>query len=71
MARTRETIDACAEAGFPSVIGFVGYKWPKSGQSRTAAKFHSKKGIESCVTGLKEIAGHAESEEGQHLHRAP
>lgn len=27
IARTTETIDACAEAGFPAVIAFTGYKW--------------------------------------------
>ena len=25
--RTKKTIDACADAGFPSVIAFTGYKW--------------------------------------------
>ncbi len=59
LTRTREKIDACANAGVPSVIGFVGYKWrnpedPKSGE------ISLDEGIENCVSGIKEIAGHAE-----------
>jgi sugar phosphate isomerase/epimerase len=59
MARTRETIDACAEANVPSVIGFVGYKW-RIPEDPTSGEIPLEEGIESCVAGLKEIAGHAE-----------
>ena len=58
--RTGKTIDACAAAGVPSVIAFFGYKWknpddPKSGAiTRDEAFAH-------CVTGLKELARHAET----------
>lgn len=57
--RTNKTIDACAEAGVPSVISFFGYKWrnpddPKSGAIPT------DEAIASCVKGLKQVAGHAE-----------
>lgn len=57
--RTKKTIDACADAGFPNVIAFVGYKWrtpddPKSGVIPTDEAF------DHCVKGLKEVAGHAE-----------
>jgi len=59
IARTRKAIDACADATFPSVIGFSGYKWrdaedPKSGE------ISRDEGADNCVKGLKEIAGHAE-----------
>src|SRR5713226_9449084 len=27
ITRARQSIDACADAGFPSVIAFTGYKW--------------------------------------------
>src|SRR5262249_1078502 len=57
--RTRKTIDACAEAGFPNVIGFTGYKWrdaddPKSGE------VSRQDGADNCIRGLRAIAGHAE-----------
>ena len=37
ITRAKQSIDACSEAGFPSVIAFTGYKWreaedPKSGE---------------------------------------
>jgi len=59
IARTTETIDACAEAGVPSVIAFTGYKWhdaenPKSGEISLGD------GADNCVKGLKQIASHAE-----------
>jgi hydroxypyruvate isomerase len=57
--RTREMIDQCALAKFPSVIGFTGYQWreaedPKSGE------IPREEGIANCVKGLKMIAGYAE-----------
>lgn len=59
LTRTKKMIDACADAGFPSVIGFSGYKWhdaedPKSGE------ISRDEGAKNCVKGLKEVAGHAE-----------
>ncbi len=59
VTKTKSVIDACAEAKFPSVIGFVGMKWnkpedPKSGEiSRDDA-------FKNCVEGIKLVAGHAE-----------
>lgn len=50
IAATRETIDACSEYGFPSVIAFTGYR----------EDIPNDAGIENCVTGLKRIIGHAE-----------
>lgn len=59
IARTRKAIDACAEAGFPNVIAFSGYKWrdadnPKSGE------ISREEGADNCVQGLRAIVGHAE-----------
>jgi hydroxypyruvate isomerase len=56
---TKKMIDACADAGVPSVIGFSGYKWrdaedPKSGE------IPRDEGADNCVKGLKEVAGYAE-----------
>ena len=59
VAKTTATIDACAAAKFPSVIGFVGMRWvkpsdPKSGEiSRDDA-------FKNCVAGLKLAAAAAE-----------
>lgn len=57
--RTGKTIDQCADAKYPAVIAFVGYKWvnpddPKSGTITTDDAFNN------CVTGLKKLALHAE-----------
>jgi hydroxypyruvate isomerase len=59
IARTTEAIEACAAAGFPAVIAFTGYKWrdaddPKSGE------IPAGEGADTCVAGLKKIAGLAE-----------
>jgi sugar phosphate isomerase/epimerase len=59
LAATTKMIDACADAGFPAVIAFTGYKWrdaddPKSGEISLA------EGADNCVAGLKKIAAHAE-----------
>jgi hydroxypyruvate isomerase len=57
--RTGKMIDQCADAKFPAVIAFVGYKWtdpddPKSGAITTDDAFAN------CVKGLKKLALHAE-----------
>jgi hydroxypyruvate isomerase len=59
IASTTKMIDACAEAGFPAVIAFTGFKFrdadnPKSGEISLA------EGADNCVAGFKEIVGHAE-----------
>jgi sugar phosphate isomerase/epimerase len=56
---TKKVIDACAEAGCPSVIAFTGYKWrdaedPKSGE------IPRDEGFDNCVAGFKKIVGYAE-----------
>src|SRR5678815_4092194 len=47
----RQRIDACADAGFPSVITFTGMREPK---------IPDDVGMKNCVEGLKKIVGHAE-----------
>jgi hydroxypyruvate isomerase len=59
IATTRKTIDACAEAGYPNVIAFTGYKWrdaadPKSGE------ISRQEGAANCIKGLRAVATHAE-----------
>jgi sugar phosphate isomerase/epimerase len=59
LASMRKMIDACADAGVPSVIGFSGYKWrdaedPKSGE------IGREEGADNCVKGLKQLVGQAE-----------
>jgi sugar phosphate isomerase/epimerase len=60
MARTKETIDACAQAGVPSVIGFVGYKW-KDAEDPTSGAISAEEGADNCVASLKELARYAEA----------
>ena len=62
IAVTKKTIDACAEAGFPSVIAFTGYKC-KDADDPKSGEITRDDGEENCVKGLKEIAGYAETEE--------
>lgn len=59
LARTRKVIDACAQAKFPSVIAFAGFKWrdPDNPQSGEISR---QEGADNCVKGFKEIVGHAE-----------
>src|SRR5262245_13880362 len=59
LASMRKMIDACADAGVPSVIAFSGYKWrdaedPKSGE------ISREEGADNCVKGLKQLVGQAE-----------
>ena len=59
IANTSKMIEDCAVAGYPSVIGFTGYKWrdaddPKSGE------ISLEEGADNCVAGLKKIATLAE-----------
>ena len=50
IAATRETIDACAEYNFPSVIAFTGFR----------EDIPDDVGARNCVSGLKKIIGYAE-----------
>ena len=57
--RTSKTIDLCAEAKFPSVIAFVGYKWANPEDPKSSA-ISPDEAFANCVNGLKRIAVHAE-----------
>jgi len=48
--KMRESIDACAEFGFPSVITFTGFR----------EDIPDDVGIENCVKGYKKVVGYAE-----------
>ena len=48
--KMRAAIDACAEAGYPSVITFTGFR----------EDIPDDAGIKNCVAGYKKIVGHAE-----------
>lgn len=50
IAKTRETIDACAEYNFPNVIAFTGFR----------DGIPDDTGARNCVNGLKKIIGYAE-----------
>ena len=57
--RTKRTIDECADAKFPSVIAFVGYKW-KDAEDPKSGAITTDEAVANCVKGLKDVAGHAE-----------
>jgi len=59
IAKTKETIDACAEYNFPSVIAFTGYKWLDA-EDPNSGEIPLDEGTENCVKGLKEVCGYAE-----------
>lgn len=50
IATTTKAIDACAEAGYPNVIAFTGFR----------ENIPDDVGVKNCVTGFKKIVGHAE-----------
>ncbi len=59
IARTKTAIDACAEAGCPSVIAFSGYKW-RDAEDPTSGEIPRDEGFDNCVNGFKKIVGYAE-----------
>ena len=59
LERTGRMIDACADARFPSVITFVGYKWRNPDDPNSGA-IPQDEAARNCVNGLKELARHAE-----------
>jgi hydroxypyruvate isomerase len=60
--RTSRTIDRCADAGFPNVIAFVGYRWTDPDNPRSPA-ISTDEAFANCVKGLKRIAAHAEKKD--------
>ncbi|MBS0264578.1 MAG: TIM barrel protein [Planctomycetes bacterium] len=59
VARSIESIDATADAGFPNVIAFTGYKW-RNAEDPSSGEISSEECIANCVQGLKRVVGHAE-----------
>ena len=57
--RMTKTIDQCADAGVPSVIAFVGYKWTNPDDPKSAA-ITQDDAFANCIKGLKRLATHAE-----------
>jgi hydroxypyruvate isomerase len=55
IARTRETIDRCAEAGVPNVIAFTGYKWRDAEDAESGA-IPKSEATENVTRGLRELA---------------
>ena len=56
---TTKMIDACAEAGFHSVIAFTGYKW-RDASDPTSGEISPEEGADNCVKGFRQIMAHAE-----------
>ena len=59
ITRTKETMDAVAAAGFPSVIAFNGFKW-RNAEDPTSGEISLDEGAKNCVTGLKKLAAYGE-----------
>jgi len=59
IGRTRQAIDANAEAEFPNVIAFNGYKWHDA-DDPASGEIPPEEGAKNCVAALKKLAMHAE-----------
>ena len=59
ITRTKDMIDKCADAGFPSVIAFTGYKW-KDADDPNSGEIPLEEGMANCVKGLKQLASYGE-----------
>ena len=56
---TKKTIDACSDAGVPSVIAFNGFKWNDAGDP-DSGEISMEEGASNTVAGLKELAAYGE-----------
>lgn len=59
IARTVESIDAAAEAGFPAVIAFTGFKW-RDADDPSSGEIPRDEAAANCVAGLRRVVEHAE-----------
>ncbi len=59
IAETKKSIDACAEFGVESVIGFTGYKYRDATDSHSG-EISPEEGVKNCVAGFKKLIGYAE-----------
>jgi hydroxypyruvate isomerase len=55
ITRTSEVIEKCADAKFPSVIAFTGFKW-KDAEDPKSGEISLDEGAKNCVAGLKKLA---------------
>jgi hydroxypyruvate isomerase len=58
IARTRKSIDQCAEFGIPNVIAFTGYKWIDA-EDPSSGEISRDQGAANSVKALKALADHA------------
>ena len=54
-----QSIQETADAGFPNVIAFTGYKW-RDAEDPTSGEISREECLSNCVEGLKQVAGLAE-----------
>ena len=59
IAGAKKMIDACADAKFPAIIAFTGYKWRDADDPKSGA-IPRDEGAANCIKGLKQVAGYAE-----------
>ena len=57
--RTKKAIDLNADANFPNVIAFNGFKW-RDPEDPGSEEISLEEGADACVEGLKQLAAHAE-----------
>src|SRR5947208_8311627 len=58
IARTKKTIDACAEAKFPADIAFTGYKWVNADDPHSG-EISRDGGAANCSKAMKRLVGPA------------
>ena len=59
ISRTNAAIDACADAGMPSVIAFTGYKW-RDAEDPGSGEISLEEGADHCVQAFQKVMLHAE-----------
>ena len=59
ISRTKKVIDACSDAGFPSVIAFTGFKY-RDAEDPNSGEISTEEGMDNCIKGLKQLAPYAE-----------
>ena len=59
IAATKQSIEAAADFGCPSVIAFTGYKY-RDADDPASDEIPPDEGLRNCVAGFKQVLGHAE-----------
>src|SRR4051812_15777146 len=59
ITRTKKAIEACAEAGFPNVIAFTGYRW-RDADDPHSGEISRGEGADNCVKAFQQVVGYAE-----------